>query len=225
MAKPELTIGTDMYTMITMFNDSYTEMANLTIPNKKYYCKKHNYPLLVKTDNFSEGRHVYFDKKRYLLEALKNNPDIKWFWWLDCDAVITNHSIKFEIFCDDNYSFVITEDFNGLNNGSFFIQNTKDSIEILERTLEKENKYVDIPPYDNGALIEVLQENPNLKSLFKFNRQRDFNSYFNFGCEKTRLDGMGYTSHWEPNDFVIHFAGPMDIKIPMINFMRWFIKE
>lgn len=225
MANPELTTDTNMYAMTTMYNDGYKEMASVTIPNKKYYCEKHSYPLLVKTDNFSEGRHAYFDKKRFLLEVLDNNPDIKWFWWLDCDAVITNHSIKFENFCDDNYSFVITEDFNCLNNGSFFIKNTDDSRKVLKYILEKENKYVDIPPYDNGALIEVLQENPEFESLFKICRQRDFNSYFNFGCEKTRLDGMGYTSHWEPNDFVIHFAGPMDIKIPMINFMRWFIKE
>ena len=90
---------------------------------------------------------------------------------------------------------------------------------------EKENKYIDCPPYDNGALTEVVEDSPELLSLFKVCRQRDFNSYFNFGCEKTRLDSMGNTSHWEPDDFVIHFAGPMDIKIPMIKYMRWFIKE
>ena len=214
-----------MYAIATMYNDGFKEMASITLPNKEYYCSKHGYPLLVKTDNFSEGRHVYFDKNRFLLELLDKNPDIKWFWWLDCDAVITNHSIKFEQWCDDNFSFVITKDFNMMNNGSFFIQNTDASKNFLYRMLEKENKYINCPPYDNGALTEVVEDSPELLSLFKVCRQRDFNSYFNFGCEKTRLDSMGNTSHWEPDDFVIHFAGPMDIKIPMIKYMRWFIKE
>lgn len=214
------------YAIVSVSNISFDEMSNSTEANKKKYAEKHGYQLFIKKENLHTDNRIYFDKHRFLLEVLDANPNIKWVWWLDCDAVITNMKIRFEMYCDDSYWFVASEDHNDINNGSCFLKNCEESKKLLKEMLAKEFDYLYTPPYDNLALIDICKKNPELRKGFKIHRQKDFNSYFNLGCEKTRVDGTGELSHWEPDDFVIHFAGyPNDVRIPLINFMKWFIKE
>jgi hypothetical protein len=42
------------FVYVTMYNSNWKDLACKTIPNKEEYCKKHNYPLLVKTDEWKQ---------------------------------------------------------------------------------------------------------------------------------------------------------------------------
>jgi hypothetical protein len=200
------------YAILTMHDDSYAKMAELTLQNKQEYCDKHGYQLFKKTDNFSEGRHIYCDKIRHNLFVLENNPDIEWVWWLDCDAVITNFNIKIEDWCDDNYDFVVTLDRYALNNGSYFIKNSQLAKQFLRDILELEDVFLDDKWPDQQPMISLLEYSQDYREMTKFHPQRDFNSYdydfYHMDHGNTHdWDLFGKKGNWQSGDFVIHYPG------------------
>lgn len=207
------------YALVTSHNDRFLEMAHYTYDqNKVPYCQKHGYKLFAKTKNFSEGKHAFFDKMRYCLEILENNTDIEWIWWLDCDAIITNYNTKIETFCDSNFICAISIDCNSMNNGSFFMKNCELSKEFLRESLSYEDVAVHHQIVDNSAWNMAFDNNPKYKDHFKIHRQRDFNSYNYFWRSHDMVDGLGELGHWQPGDFVIHYAGiwPNERRMPLI---------
>lgn len=206
------------FAIVTIHNESYAELAGMTFDkNKIPYCEKHSYKLFAKTSNFSEGTKVYFDKLRHCLEVLEQNPDLKWIWWLDCDAVITNFNKKIEEFCDNNFICVLTCDNNSPNNGSFFLKNCDKSKQFLRDVLSVEDSFLDFNtfykgcPWDNAAWNKIYDNSPEYQTLFKIQRQRDFNSY-SYISDYHRLTNRdmamtGELNQWQPGDFVVHYAG------------------
>jgi xyloglucan 6-xylosyltransferase len=121
------------FAIITMHDEYYAEVGELTLQNKKEYCEFHGYQLFAKVDNFSQGRHIYLDKIRHNLLVLEQNPQLEWVWWLDCDAVITNFHIPMQTYCNDDYDFIATVDRYALNNGSYFIKNSNRAKQFFKR--------------------------------------------------------------------------------------------
>lgn len=196
-----------------MHNSEYTELANITFDqNKKPYCHQHGYGLFAKTSDFSSGKSVYFDKIRFNLEVLENNPSLDWVWWLDCDAVITNFNITIEEWCDDEYDFIVTLDRFSLNNGSYFIKNSDLSKKFLREILSLEEKYLISEWPDQQPMIDLITNNDQYTTMTKFHSQRDFNSY---DYDFYRLDHgnthdwdlFGNNGNWKLGDFVCHYPG------------------
>lgn len=197
--------------LVTMHNNAFSEIAKMTYDhNKVLYCQKHGYKLFAKTTDFSTGNRIYFDKMRYCLDILNKNPDIKWIWWLDCDALITNFDKKIEPFCDENYICVITCDQNSPNNGSFFLKNCELSKKFLQDVIDLQEQFLD-PPWDNAAWNHVYNTSDEYKKNFKVQRQRDFNSFSHItDYHRATMKDMAMTgelNQWMPGDFVVHYAG------------------
>jgi hypothetical protein len=210
------------YAILTMHDKNYAEMAELTLANKQEYCAKHGYELFAKTDNFSDGRHIYCDKIRHNLSILENNPTIEWIWWLDCDAVITNFDIKIEEWCDSNYDFIITLDRYALNNGSYFIKNSNLGKQFLRDVLNLEDTFLDDKWPDQQPMISLLEYSEIYRNMTKFHPQRSFNSYdydfYHHDHGNTHdWDLFGKNGNWQSGDFVIHYPGvKYDTRIELI---------
>lgn len=198
------------YAIVTMHDQNYSDLADITYrQNKVLYCEKHGYGLFAKTDNFSPGRRVYFDKIRHSLETLEQNPNIRWIWWLDCDAVITNFNTTIEQWCDPDYHFVIAVDRYNLNNGSYFLRNSDQSREYFQHILSLEEQYLDAEWPEQQPMIDLIDQ---YRSIIKIHSQRDFNSYdydfyFKDHGNTHDWDLFGNNGNWQPGDFVCHYPG------------------
>ena len=198
------------YAIITMHDEKYSSLADVTyVLNKQPYCHRWGYRLFAKTDNFSPGRHVYYDKIRYIIEVLESNPDIEWAWWLDCDAMITNYTTPMSKWCNNDHHFIVTVDRYNLNNGSFFIRNSEQGRNYLAHILRLEEQYLDAKWPDQQPMIDLIEE---YQDITRIHSQRDFNSYdydfYHRDHGNTHdWDLLGNNGNWQPGDFVCHYPG------------------
>lgn len=201
------------YAIVTMHDSNYSALADITYEqNKKPYCEYHGYYLFAKTNNFSAGKSVYFDKIRYCLEVLENNPTIKWIWWLDCDAVITNFKTTIEEWCNDNFDFIVTLDRYALNNGSYFLKNSTIAKQFLRDILALEQQHLTSQWPDQQPMIDLIAEHEHYQKMTEFHSQRDFNSYDYDFYHKDHgnthdWDLFGNNGNWQEGDFVCHYPG------------------
>jgi mannan polymerase II complex MNN10 subunit len=121
-----------MIVFTTLHDFNFNCLAELTLDkNKKIYCEKHNYPLLVKTDNW-KNIPIGFEKAFLIFDAFKKYSNCDWVFFSECDTLITNMDIKLEnIIKNEQKHFVITTDLNGINAGSFFVRNSLEGKEFL----------------------------------------------------------------------------------------------
>jgi lipopolysaccharide biosynthesis glycosyltransferase len=86
----ELRQGTNIC-VVTAYDDAFTEVGDYTIPIKLAYCMKHKYDFRVYREGFDTSRHPSWSKILFIRETLK---EYDWVFWIDADAVFTNHNIK-----------------------------------------------------------------------------------------------------------------------------------
>lgn len=196
-----------MYVVATMHDQGYQALSQVTFDkNKVLYCDKHDYELAAKTDGWSDV--VYFDKIQYLIDILENNPEVKWVWWLDCDALITNFSKKIEDYVDDNYHIIMSTDVNGMNCGSFFVKNSPQALEWLYMILDHKERYK-IKKWDNPEQTPMIMTYIKYKDWIKLVPQKEINSY-NYALLYPTLsnkDMLGVVGEWAPGDWVLHWPG------------------
>lgn len=196
-----------MYVLATMHDQGYQSLATVTCDNNKVpYCDRHGYELAVKTDGWSDV--VYFDKIQYLIDILENNPEVKWVWWLDCDALITNFTKRIEDYVDDNYHIIMSTDVNGMNCGSFFVKNSLDGIAWLKMILDHKQRYL-IKKWDNPEQTPMIMTYIKWRDKIKLVPQKEINSY-NYALLYPTLDNhdmLGVVGEWAPGDWVLHWPG------------------
>lgn len=137
--------------VVSSYTDNISSVADITSPNKKDYCKKHAYDLVINKGRLSL-RHPGWDKIKLILNQMDTNT-CDYFVWIDNDAYITNKNLRFDFICN-NYSsknFIIcseqefdkqqlddTIDFNNLQNlrlintGVFIVKNNEWGRKFLE---------------------------------------------------------------------------------------------
>src|SRR4051812_9157610 len=96
---------------------NYSDLAEVTIPNRERYCVRHGYELIAKLVPKVEQNQPWFK----VAMVSEFSPRYDWIWLLDVDAMITNSAIKVESFLDTTADIIVGSDWNGLNAGSVFI--------------------------------------------------------------------------------------------------------
>jgi hypothetical protein len=198
--------------------------------NKRKYCEKHNYDLIIKTNNFTY-KDIGFNKIDFVLNTLKSNK-YDWVYWCGCDTMITNYDITLESMIDDNYEFIISYDVWDFNSDSFLIKNSPTAIKYFEHILSLYDKYIDSngTPVDNGltlpdggarawaeqgAMIDLYSQYHEYKSITKTMPQKFMNSYlynmYPSPWHSKGLDCKGNPGSWSEGDFLVHWPG-MDNK-------------
>lgn len=213
--------------VVNLYTPNILPLAVITTEyNKRKYCEKHGYDLLVKTKDFS-CKHLGFAKIQLILDLLKTNR-YDWLYWCGSDTMITNYNIKLEDLIDTDYSFIISYDVWDFNSDSFLIRNSEQAIEYFEHIMSLYDIYVDsdgnainfgmkLPDGGNrawaeqGAVIDLYQQYDKYKSIIKPMHQKFMNSYlynlYPSPWHQKALDCKGNPGQWTSGDFLIHWPG------------------
>ena len=159
--------------------------------------------------------HPIYTKMLAILEAFEDEPILPlWIWMLDDDIVIMNETLKLDRvlvaakdersrqnLTMDECNFIIGQDCNGINAGSFFIKNTEWSKELMRRALEFEDPHTIWA--EQFAMKNIIANSSFAENHVTYVHMSLINSYAKGIC--------GYHDYsYKPGDFVIHF--PSDRK-------------
>ena len=191
---------------LTIHDDHYQRLADITNPAKRAYCDRHGYtPIFLK----SPDRFDYFS---FVSEAMNCLPRFDWLWVSGIDGHVTNPAVRLETFLDDEHDFITTCDFNGLNNGSMFMRNTGWMMEFLGKWLVSKHRLGGWTCPEQTALAYLLYLEPKDKWHI-LRPQRRCNAYMYRELKAEYPEG-----EWEPGDFFLHLAGiPLERRIEILN--------
>lgn len=198
------------YALVSMHNDRYAQLASVTyLQNKVIYAERHGYLCAAKVTNFDPTYDINFEKMRIILDLFNNHPDLEWAWWLDCDAMITNYNIKLESIVDNNYHFILSEDINGLNAGSFLVRNSTEGRDYLQMILDNMETY----RFHNWHEQQCINDTYDIyRGIIKVLPQKIINCY-NYELYKEHYPqddkwwAYYHAGQWKLGDFVIHWPG------------------
>jgi len=186
--------------IIDLYTKEYQTMAEITVPRKIAYAEKHGYIYLDKTDNFIPDKAIGYQKCYWLSELMRDHPEIDWFLHLGTDCLITNHTVTLESIIDNDYHFMVTKDPTGINGENFFIRNSLEGREYIERLKE-------VHPLWNTEEGNMRDDehNPKWRAITKYLPQCTINSYDKkWYPHLSELDQLGSRCGWLPTDFVLH---------------------
>lgn len=194
--------------------------------NKRKYCEKHNYDLIIQTKNFHHS-HLGFAKIGLVLELLKSNK-YDWIYWVGSDTMITNYDIRLSDLIDDNYHFIISYDIWDFNSDSFLIKNSPEAIKYFDNIWNLIPEYIDnqgnakdfglrLPDgggrawAEQGAMIDLYNNNPEYRNIIKPMHQKFMNSYlydiYPSAWHQKAKDCKGNNGQWSEGDFLVHWPG------------------
>ena len=188
--------------IIGVHDEKYEEIGKWAHINKKAYAKKHGYDCFLYNTNLDIKRPPYWSK---IIAILNHLDDYEWLLFLDSDALIMNFEIKLEFLIDNDYDLVLAKDMmDHFQSGDFLIRNSPFSkVFLKEWYSEKYRNTITPPGFDNGALIEMLEDNLSFLKKIKIIPQRMISSY-PVGISNFMLKNDG---EYRSGDFIIHFAG------------------
>lgn len=188
-----------------LYTQSWLDIAKIVVPNIIGYCQKHGYSWNIQC--ISEPYDA-FEKIRQIQGIFqRNEADV--VMSMDCDAIITNYTVKIEDFIKDKGWLFLCKDYNGINCGVFIVVNNGYSKIGLDCLLAKQ--------YNLGVYCEQDALDSYLKVIepiaIKYNYptveilpHSSINSYkYELYPEippQTHEQGQ-----WQEGDFVLHLPG------------------
>ena len=143
-------------------------------------------------------------KAKMVLDDLITDIKSRWF---DADTVIMNPNIPLSIFLPPPTSFshvhiLVTNDFNGLNNGVFPIRVSAVSVELMSavvsfRTYKPDTRL----QFRDQSALDMTLKTPRFRKNAVYLPQRWFNSY------QGELNETIAPFQIRRGDFLVHFAG------------------
>lgn len=210
-------------TLVAMYNEGYSEMAEYTIlSNFKNYCEIHGYELVsyLIDDIFLEGRHAQWGKIK-LLRKLITEGKSDWYFFIDCDCLIMNPSIKLESFVNDAKFFIAPSGggapdnhlsdscFNdNIMSSQMLIKSCQESVDFLDEIWDapdwKEN--MDINEFDHEMRqIRISYQKDRWKDGMEIIEEKLFNRFWPTK-NPFMVDAFPNINKniWEPGDFIAH---------------------
>jgi len=215
-----------MIDILTMHNKAIKPLTDITLKNKIEYCDKHSYNLCY--DDFTKpiihenpaNKDEANLRKLCLIKNTLLTTESDWLCWIDGDALIMNMQIPLSKFINDEFDFIIGEDWNGLNAGVFFIRNCMQSLEFINKCIEYKPTQFDMEntpfwwwPSEQCAYTRLIGQ------VEDFNTFIVHHSYFNGYIIGPREDndwrnhGIGpFNKEWkerrfQSGDFILHLVG------------------
>ena len=194
-----------MHAVASLHDANYSDLAALTDQSKQEYCTKHGYQFHVLTE-MKYSTITGFNKIHFTLDIVDQHPEIEWLLFSECDAMITNQTIKIEDRIDDDYHFIVPVDRLNLNSGNFLARNTPEGRAYLQMIIDSEDSYADVEWAEQQVIIDTIEE---YQKIVKIVPQKYMNSYepeiYDY-CD-ARFDILGNSGAWEPGDWIVHWPG------------------
>ncbi|KAJ3678565.1 hypothetical protein LUZ60_002368 [Juncus effusus] len=202
---------------------SFVGVKEIVWENKKRYAEMMGYGFVDGTELVDISRPPNWSKILVVRDGLRNYD---WVFWNDADTVITNmgislESILFGLIGHNDFNsapdLIITEDFNGVNSGAFFMGRSNWSSKFLEQWWNQTSyiRFNSTKSGDNAAmkyLINNLSKEEFNNHVIVSKMQCLFNSYPWFPSWKSlyRLVFSPLTTWkgvYSDGDFMVHLAG------------------
>jgi hypothetical protein len=127
--------------MSMLYGGSTVSTYERALQTHKRHNRKHGYPMFIQRVDVLDG---YWTKPAFILNMILRElrkPEthrLQWLFWFDADTIVLNYNIHMEIFLppdDDDIlkkiHVLISDDFNGLNNGIFGIRVSRYAAELF----------------------------------------------------------------------------------------------
>lgn len=194
-----------MYALASINTDDYQDLADITDQTKREYCDIHGYKFFVLKET-KYSKIMGFNKIAYVLDLFEQYPDIEWCLFSECDAMITNLTIRIEDQVDNDYHFIVPVDRLNINSGNFLARNSAEGRAYLQMIMDLEESYANQEWAEQQVIIDTLED---LQSIVKVVPQRYMNSYVQAPydyCDVTK-DIMGNSGEWQSGDWIVHYPG------------------
>jgi len=161
------------YAIISTHDSNYREFVKTTLySNHKEYCDRHGYDLIVEEVDYSELRG--FIQWKVILDNLTKYD---WIWFVGCDTLVMNHTIKIEDKIDNSHHFIVSDDVNGPNAHSCLIRNSPEALEWINFIWNMRlTSYIHHDWADNKVLMDYYHQQP-WSNIISVKPQRYMNSY------------------------------------------------
>ncbi|GKT60958.1 galactosyl transferase gma12 mnn10 family protein [Colletotrichum tofieldiae] len=154
----------------------------------------------------------------------------EWIFWVDRDTIILDQCRPLPSFLprqafhaggegeknakDDEVQLVVTNDWNGLNNGVFLLRVGQWAVELFSDILAFRYYRPDTQlPFTEQSAMEILIQEPKFAKGARVVPQRWFNTYpggnASMFLERVNEEGLA-DYHARRGDFLVHFAGVGD---------------
>lgn len=194
-----------MHAVASLHDANYADLAALTDSPKRLYCERHGYKFFV-LDEMKYSTITGFNKIHFTLDLFQQHPDIEWLLFSECDATITNQSIRIEDRIDNDYHFIVPVDRLNINSGNFLARNSEQGRAYLQMIIDSEAAYKDVAWAEQQVIIDTIDE---YQGIVKIVPQKYMNSYepeiYDY-CD-ARFDILGNSGAWEPGDWIVHWPG------------------
>jgi len=194
-----------MHAVASLHDANYSDLAALTDQSKKEYCDRYGYQFHVLTE-MKYSTITGFNKIHYALDLFQQHPEIEWLLFSECDAMITNQTIKIEDRIDNDYHFIVPVDRLNLNSGNFLVRNSEQGRAYLQMIIDQEESYKNVEWAEQQVIIDTIEQ---YQSIVKIVPQKYMNSYepeiYDY-CD-ARFDILGNSGAWEPGDWIVHWPG------------------
>lgn len=183
--------------VFTEYGSNYLRIANVTVPVNAEYCERHGYQFRI-LELEGTGNEYYYKKHEYIRDLL-DNDEADVVFYLDCDAIITNHQLPITNFISYGAIFMITEHDGELNGGAILVRNGNRGNDINNFILARRDKFPNEQNVLNhykyhlgyGGAMSVLPH-PSFNSF-------DYSQYPEFPDLRKPEQG-----HWVEGCFVLH---------------------
>ena len=98
-----------MHAVASINTDNYQDLADLTDKPKQEYCDLHGYKFYVLKDT-KYSPIMGFNKIHFVLDLFWSYPELEWLLFSECDAMITNLTIRIQDKIDNDYHFIVPVD-------------------------------------------------------------------------------------------------------------------
>jgi hypothetical protein len=193
-----------MHILTLAIGNDYRKALRKGLESKKIYANKHGYIYVQGGEEYwNRHRPIAWSKVGFLLSILNKLEDGQLVWLSDADVLITNLDLKIEdhvlpLLPQNKDLLFIYDACHHLNSGNVLMRNSK----WLRDYWTRVNKRTDCTYHiwwENMAMIKELEENIGDQEKIQVTKEhKKFNAYL-MGNEGEPL--------WEPNDFLVHFAG------------------
>ena len=207
------------FAVLSLNDNTFQPLADITWhQNKIQYAEKNGYAYACKNHGFYDIV-IGFEKIWFIRDMMEAYPDVDWFWWTGCDAMVTNFNIRLEDRVDDNYHFIIATDCNGINADSFLVRNTQQGRDYIKMIISKYEEYKGHGWAEQQVIIDTLEQN---REIIKLVPQRELNSYnYELYPECQPVDKLGTNGHWQHGDLLIQWPGTsLPHRIHLANFYQ-----
>lgn len=179
--------------VLTLADDNFAQVREVSEPNKRAYAEKHGYPFIHETELLDPSRNASWNKIPYVLKYL---PDFDWVFWTDADSLVMNPDVRLEdVIGDTDKDFLAMAKNNNPNCGEFLIRNCPWSEDFFRRVYAE--PFVKYDAWEETAVTRLINRNADDRSHVQWIPHQLLNSFVD----------PHHPNNYKEGDFIAHFAG------------------